>query len=205
MHHLPPPLWISSTIADTVETFSVPNVHQGTPSRRPLKSQYGCVRHASRSFKAEFPLSFLNLPQNTPKLLPPFPPYYSSRQKKACLCHILMCTIEDRPSAKTPTCMWLLAPVWRKWMKRHQSHMIGIWWEWLGLSVSVFVPLLLLWTARKWRRRERNTIHLFSAHIHIAIVVWHYLQLQGGCFVCCQMFGIRRWEVGETLQEWLGK
>lgn len=81
-------------------------------------------------------------------------------------------------------------------MKRHQNHMMGIWWEWLGLSVSVFVPLLLLWTARE---NETPSI-IFKFRFTSLVLVRHYLRLQDGCFVCCETFDcIRRWEVGETL------
>lgn len=50
-------------------TFSALNVHRGTPSHRPPKSQSGSARPASRSSKADSPLSFT--PLNHP-ILPSF-------------------------------------------------------------------------------------------------------------------------------------
>lgn len=94
--HLFIPLWLFSTTADTVGTFSVASVHQGTPSHRPPKSQCGSARLASRSSKADS-LSSTSLNKSI------LPLSYSSRQKTACLCPTLTCTIAGRRHAESCT------------------------------------------------------------------------------------------------------
>lgn len=75
----PPPLWLFSTTADTVGTFSALNVRQRTPSHHPPKSRSGCVRPASRSSKADSPpLSFTS---STTRFSPPFPTPAGRRQR----------------------------------------------------------------------------------------------------------------------------
>lgn len=155
-------LCTSSTTADIAETYSAPSVQRRTPSRHPLKSQCGSARRASRSSKADFPLSSLYLPLNTP--LPyPLPlfllqqaeegvslSYFNVHYRGQTLCEDSHLHVTPGSAAEGNN--------GRVLMKRHQSHVTGMWWDWLGLSVSVFVPLLLLWTARERRQWELNTI-----------------------------------------------
>lgn len=122
-------LWMSSTTADIVETSSVPSVRQGTPSLRPLKSQCACVRRASRSSKADFLFCFPPLISLTPLTHPPpslpYPtlpfiptlPFLFQWAEEGMSLSFLMCTIKDRPCAKTPTWMWPLTLVWRETRK----------------------------------------------------------------------------------------
>lgn len=65
-----------------------------TPSsKKPVRVCETCFEELQGWFPSPIPLPLTPLPS---------PPSYSSRQKKACLRHILMCTIKDRPSARLP-------------------------------------------------------------------------------------------------------
>lgn len=125
-------LLLCSTIADIAETFSAPSVRRRTPSRHPLKSQYECVRHASRSSKADFPLTPLPNP-NTPTPHPLSLPFLLQRAEEGVSLSYLMCTIKDWLSARTSTCMWPVALVWREVTEEtpgpHDREGGGIGWD----------------------------------------------------------------------------
>lgn len=143
-----------------------------TPSsKKPVRVCETCFEE----LQAWFPSFILNLPQNTPS--PNSYPFLLQQAEEGVSLSYFNVHYRGQTQCKdshlhvTPG-SGVEETHWWIWMKRHQSHVKGIWWDWLGLSVSVFVPLLLLWTARKWRQWELNTIHLFEVHIHIAILVF---------------------------------
>lgn len=112
-------------------------------------------------------LLFFNLPKN---LLPQlFPSSYSSRQK-ASLCRILMCTIEDRPHAKSPPCMWLWVVVL---MKRHLNHVTGMWWDCSYLFCAFAAPV----DCQKMEA-VRKTLSLLLAQIDVAAVICIVIMLK---------------------------
>lgn len=82
----------SSTTADTVGTFSALNVRQGMPSPRIPKRQSGSARPASRSSKADSPLSFTSLNQTDSPLFPT-----PASRRRSVFVLFLMCTIADSP------------------------------------------------------------------------------------------------------------
>lgn len=135
-----------------------------TPSsKKPVRVCETCFEELqgwfSRSYSSTSPNSFPSLPSS-----------YSSRQKKACLCHISMCTISGqtqcershllvtRGSRVKGTELRDTRVTWRE-----------CWWRVLGLSVSVLCLCCScgLPESGDW---EWNAIHLFAVHTHIAII-----------------------------------
>lgn len=218
----PSPLWISSTIADIVETFSAPSVQRRTPSRRPLKSRYGSVKRASRSSKADFPL--IPLPPITPLLPSPSPPsfpptYLLQWTEEGASLSYLMCTIKDRPSAKTPH-LHVTSGSGVEGFVRCMSHRSvkgfieetsepcdGIGWSLVGIVCICFCAFATpVDCQRAETERTKHHPSLLSSYSHLhcclaSLAMARWLLCE---FVKCAGSVVRRCKVSVTLQEWLG-
>lgn len=149
-----------------------------TPSsKKPVRVCETCFEE----LQGWFPLSFLYLPPKHP-LTPLFPPPYllQRTEEGASLSH-LMCTIKDRPSAKTPHLHvtrgsgveefhMKLATLQHKGFYWRDTR--AMWWDRVGFGWGIvcicFCAFATPVDCQRARQRELNTIHLFlSSYSHL--------------------------------------
>lgn len=143
-------------------------------------------RGASRLISLSHP--FTTALYHFPLPLPSPIPSYSSRQKKACLRHILMCTMKDRPSARLPpTCdSWpwrggkQLKGIYRRDARATWRESGGIGWDCLYL----FLCLCYSCGLPESGDSENSTPSIsFKFMFTSPSSFWHRLRLQGSCIL----------------------
>ena len=108
----------------------------------------------------------------------------------------LMCTIKDRPGAKGPTCMWLMALVWREITEEtpepHDKEGVG--------SVGVVCICFCAFAApvdcqRAETVRTKHHPSLLSSCPHLHHCLATLANCKATALVHCEMFGVHCQEV----------